>query len=128
MSAVFAGVTVRTAAGLCAPRIDEASRARYITPQAGRALELLGHAIEYLIDEYIHQAKRLSSTDPEVAAILLLMACNREVYYACPVLPTIRERLRSFFGIPALRGPSNQNPAQRSSAAQNNNSPDPLLP
>ncbi len=31
-------------------------RRRRISPQAGHALEILGHAIEYLADEYVHQA------------------------------------------------------------------------
>ena len=44
---------------------------RLITPEAGRALELLGHAIEYLADEYMLETKNLSPTDPQVAAILL---------------------------------------------------------
>jgi hypothetical protein len=34
-------------------------RTRRISPEAGRALEILGHAIEYLIDEYVHETKRL---------------------------------------------------------------------
>jgi len=34
------------------------TRQRQITPQAGRALEILGHAIEYLTDEFVHRAVR----------------------------------------------------------------------
>ena len=101
MAAVFAGVNARGTAELWTPRIAQAGRARYINPQAGRALELLGHAIEYLIDEYINQRNQLSSTDPEMAAIGLLMARNREIYYACPVVPTMGERMRSLFGFRA---------------------------
>lgn len=68
-----------------------------ITPAAGHALELLGHAIEYLTDELIHQGRMVSAHDAQVEAIQLLMALNRQVYYECPVVPTFTERLRAFF-------------------------------
>jgi hypothetical protein len=71
-------------------------RTRRISPEAGRALEILGHAIEYLIDEYVHETKRLSGSDPQVAAIRLLMSLNRQVYYDCPVIPTFSEKFRAF--------------------------------
>lgn len=66
---------------------------RHITPQAGRALEILGHAIEYLTDEYVHQGGALSARDPQLAAVQILMAANREVYYSCPAVPALSERL-----------------------------------
>jgi|KBSMisStandDraft_5_1062788.scaffolds.fasta_scaffold30081_3 hypothetical protein len=69
---------------------------RVITPEAGRALELLGHAIEYLTDEYVGETKNLSPTDPQVAAILLLMDLNRKVYFGCPIRLTVGERIRAF--------------------------------
>ena len=34
-----------------------AYRRRRISPQAGHALEILGHAIEYLTDEFVTQAE-----------------------------------------------------------------------
>lgn len=77
--------------------VPDAKRRRLITPQAGRALEILGHAIEYLTDEYVLEAKDLSAHDPQVKAIQVLMAINREIYFECPVMPTFRERLRAFF-------------------------------
>ena len=61
---------------------------RRIDAQSGRALEILGHAIEYLTDEYVHEAKQLSAHDPQVEAIQVLMALNRKVYFECPVVPT----------------------------------------
>jgi len=70
---------------------------RDISPAAGRALEILGHAIEYLADEYVHQGKEFSAQDPQVKAVQLLMALNRQIYYSCPVKPTLIERLRAFF-------------------------------
>jgi hypothetical protein len=78
---------------------------RHITPEAGFALEKLGHAIEYLADEYVHEVGRLPVTsaassciDPQVQAMQLLMAANRDVYYACPVVLPLYERfLKRFF-------------------------------
>jgi hypothetical protein len=79
------------------PRAAHTLRRR-ITPEAGRALEMLGHAIEYLADEFalecrtrgVAQARKHGS----VQAIELMMEKNREVYFACPVVPTMLERLR----------------------------------
>ena len=71
------------------------STRRRTTPEAGFALEVLGHAIEYLADEYAHEAGSLSSIhsqDPRVEAMQLLMAANRQVYYACPLVPSLYER------------------------------------
>jgi hypothetical protein len=72
-------------------------RRRRISPDAGRALEMLGHAIEYLTDVYVHETENLCASDPQVEAIQLLMRLNRQVYYECPVAPTLAERVASFF-------------------------------
>ncbi len=69
----------------------------YITAEAGRALEILGHAIEYLADEFAHDGKTPNSHDPQVEAIQLLMGLNRQIYYECPVVSTLTERVRAFF-------------------------------
>ena len=79
------------------PALVQASRRRHITPQAGRALETLGHAIEYLTDEYLQEAEQVSAHDPNLQAVQILMALNRDIYYACPLQPTFTERLRGFF-------------------------------
>jgi hypothetical protein len=71
------------------------SRRRRIDRQSGRALEALGHAIEYLSDEFAHSGDSLSAQDGRVLAIQLLMAVNREIYLACPVVPTLGERMRA---------------------------------
>lgn len=70
-----------------------AHRRRQISQPAGRALEILGHAIEYLADEYVHEGGSISAHDPRVEALQLLMARNREVYFACPEVPTTSERI-----------------------------------
>lgn len=82
------------AAGPTAGAADAAGvKRRRIDREAGRALEMLGHAIEYLADEYAHRGGSGSATDGDVQAIQLLMARNREVYFACPVVPTLWERI-----------------------------------
>jgi hypothetical protein len=72
------------------------SARRRITPEAGRALEILGHAIEYLADEYVHDVGLLpamQNSDPQVEAMQLLMVANREIYYACPVTQPLWRRI-----------------------------------
>jgi ABC-type nitrate/sulfonate/bicarbonate transport system substrate-binding protein len=70
---------------------------RRITPQAGHALEILGHAIEYLTDEYVNEeSAAFSAKNERVEAVQLLMALNRRVYFECPLAPTFGERCRSF--------------------------------
>jgi hypothetical protein len=73
------------------------NRRRRINSDAGHALEILGHAIEYLTDEYVHSGKTFSANDPEVRAVQLLMSLNRQIYFECPIVPTLAERLRAFF-------------------------------
>jgi hypothetical protein len=78
-------------------RAASSNRTRVISPRAGHALEMLAHAIEYLTDEYVHDAKRISVDDPQVQAIQLLMALNRQIYFECPLVPTFGARIRDFF-------------------------------
>ena len=68
------------------------SRRRHITPQAGRALEILGHSIEYLTDEFVHRGGSFTAHDEQLEAVQLLMALNRQVYYECPEVRTLGER------------------------------------
>jgi hypothetical protein len=72
------------------------NRRRRIDPRAGHALEILGHAIEYLTDEFVHCGASSSSNRAQLEAVRLLMARNREVYFACPEIPSMGERWRAF--------------------------------
>jgi hypothetical protein len=78
-------------------------RLRRIDPRSGRALEILGHAIEYLTDEYVHEGGSLCAHNSQVEAVQLLMAANRAIYLACPEVPTIGERLRRWLGFAPRR-------------------------
>ena len=76
-------------------------RRRRITPQAGRALEILAHAIEYLTDEFVHTGLTFSARNDQLQAVQMLMALNRQVYYECPVAPNFRERCRALLHLRA---------------------------
>ena len=76
-------------------------RRRRITPHAGHALEILGHAIEYLTDEFVHEHTGITPCNGQLQAVQLLMAANRQVYYECPEVPTVGERLRAVFHLRA---------------------------
>ena len=73
---------------------------RRISPVAGRAIGMLGHAIEYLADEFALECRTRDASSARkhgcVQAIELLMARNREIYLSCPVVPSMAERLRAF--------------------------------
>jgi len=77
-------------------------RRRYISREAGRGLEMLGHAIEYLADEFSLECMSRNEDAAldrisHLGAIDLLKKLNREVYFSCPVVPTFVERVRSYF-------------------------------
>jgi len=71
------------------------NRRRHITPEAGHALVILGHAIEYLADEFVYQGGSFSAHDSQLEAVQLLMALNRQVYFECPEIPSFGERCRA---------------------------------
>jgi hypothetical protein len=64
-------------------------------------LEILGHAIEYLTDEYVHLGGDMSPRNGQLEAVQLLMARNREVYYECPEVVTVGDRLRAMLHLRA---------------------------
>lgn len=70
---------------------------RKIGPEAGRALEILGHSIDYLVDECAHRGLLASPGDSE--AIQLLMALNRQIYFACPCVPPCGARMARAFRV-----------------------------
>jgi hypothetical protein len=76
--------------------IARTNRRRQISPQRGKALEVLGHAIEYLADEFALRGlwTSMPAEDPQVRAMQILMAASRGVYYECPIVPRLAERFR----------------------------------
>jgi hypothetical protein len=72
---------------------------RQLTPAEGRALEILGHAIEYLADEYCASTEnkgRFAGTDPRVQAIQTLKTLNREIYYSAAEVQPALQRIRNW--------------------------------
>ena len=92
------GLSVRVPLGAEAARsrVLPEIRPRRISPEAGHALEILGHAIEYLSDELVHNGGEMTGRNPQVQAVQLLMALNRDVYFSCPLVPSLRDRFRTF--------------------------------
>ena len=72
---------------------------RRLSPAAGRALEILSHAIEYLADEYAASGDKgpLGRADPRVEAIQILKRLNREVYYSGSQVASGASRIRRWF-------------------------------
>jgi hypothetical protein len=75
-------------------------RRRRVSQEFGRAIEMLGHAIEYLADEFALECMRGQEhvgvgMHPRVVAIEILKKCNRVVYLSCPEIPTLGERIRA---------------------------------
>ena len=70
---------------------------RRIDPGTGRALIVLGHAIEHLADELVHEAETGKPDRGQLDAIRLLLSKNRDLYQGCPELPTFWQGLRSLF-------------------------------
>ena len=89
------GFSIRLAAPVASTSHVRSNRRRRITPRAGHALEILGHAIEYLTDEFIHEGVGLSAGSSQLEAVQLLMALNRQVYFECPEAQTLGDRLRT---------------------------------
>jgi hypothetical protein len=87
------------ATAVSAPATSAAFCRRRIDPKAGHALEILGHAIEYLTDEFVHGDGEFSAHDAQLEAVQLLMALNREIYFACPRVPSLGQRFLTLFGI-----------------------------
>jgi hypothetical protein len=77
---------------------------RQLSAEEGRAIEILGHAIEYLADEYCADAQpkgRLGNADPRIEAIQMLKVLNRSVYYsAAEVRPAFTRMKRWVMGTP----------------------------
>jgi hypothetical protein len=82
-------------------RVAGVQRRRIVSREEGRAIEMLGHAIDYLADEFALvcmecRPDTVPGLPPRLQAIELLMARNREIYLNCPEAPTLMQRLRGW--------------------------------
>ena len=70
---------------------------RRFSRENARGLEILGHAIEYLADEYaVDPADKgpLGNSDPRIAAIQTLKALNRAIYFSAAKVQPLWQRIR----------------------------------
>ncbi len=66
------------------------------TPQQGRALEILGHAIEYIIDSY-DLCDRYGEYTGEFGAVVILRRASMQVFAECEVpVPLLQRVVRLF--------------------------------
>ena len=73
------------------PAPDPAPLRRRTTPQQGRALEILGHAIEYLVDSRLFDQWQ---TPADAAAVHLLMERSRAVFADCAEIVPWHQRVQ----------------------------------
>ena len=74
------------------PMLPKPARRRS-TPQQGRALEMLGHAVEYLVDSRLPEG---GPTTAEKQALRLLMACSRTVFEESMVMVPMHQRVHGW--------------------------------
>jgi len=61
----------------------------------GRALEMLGHAVEYLVDSRMfHGGEQIQRDEQE--ALQILMRLSRAVFAECPEVISLRKRLKGW--------------------------------
>lgn len=72
------------------------SQRRRITPQSGRALEKLSHAIDYLSAESAPGSESRSGMRHRMEAERMLKALRREILQEAPVVEPFRKRCRTF--------------------------------
>lgn len=75
---------------------------RRISPESGRALEILGHSIQYLEDEFTHCIQDPYERVGMLDAVEVLKQLNREIYLSCPVVPSWTERIWNRLGFKAI--------------------------
>jgi len=74
------------------PRTRVRTIRRRATLEQGRALEALGHAVEYLVDSRMFQMGEHNRRD-EQEAVQILMRMSRAVFVECPEAVSLRRRV-----------------------------------
>lgn len=57
--------------------------------------------LEYLTDEFVHLGESFSSRNPQMQAVQMLMAVNRQIYFECPEVPPFGRRFLLFLRLRA---------------------------
>jgi hypothetical protein len=100
MNSMAATTTTGFSIPMSAPAVSticaDANGRRSISPEAGHALLILDHAIDYLTNEFLREGRMFSTEDAQLQAVHLLMDVNRRIYYECPQLPPLKKRFLAF--------------------------------
>jgi hypothetical protein len=73
---------------------------RALSRESAQGVEILGHAIEYLADEYavdLADKGPLGNADPRIAAIQILKSLNRVIYFSGAEVQPAWQRVRQWF-------------------------------
>jgi hypothetical protein len=71
-------------------------RRRVLSREQGRALETIGHAVDYLTDSYIHEGADHGVLDfrgPGLDAVHILVGAQRQIHSSLPFVEPFRLRL-----------------------------------
>lgn len=85
-------------AGIAPPiraRVQPISVRRRANAKQGRALEIIGHAIEYLVDSRLFITSGLDERG-EQEAVQILMRTSRAVFAECPEIVPLRRQMRQW--------------------------------
>jgi hypothetical protein len=82
----------RVASARSTPTLSAAAVCRQTGKKEGMALEVLGHAVEYLIDSRMFLTS-MPYTRSEEEAVQLLMGCSRRVFEGCPEIVPMKARV-----------------------------------
>ena len=77
----------------------DVKRKRRISAETERTLAMLGHAVEYLTDEYVGEGSQFKLSDPRIQAAIMLMQRSQEIYFACPEEVSLFARFRAWIGL-----------------------------
>jgi hypothetical protein len=69
-------------------------RRRRLSADAARGLEKLGHAIEFLTDEFAYDGQPNHNSRNRLDAIQLLISLQGRIYRECPEVPSLLDRCR----------------------------------
>lgn len=77
-----------------APRMVSKPPRRQPTSEQGRALSILTHAIEYLVDARLPDG---GTSDSDNQAVRLMMSASRAVFEECPVAVPLKQKVSGWF-------------------------------
>ena len=99
-SAGRADLSQRNSASPDAARNQATRRGRRsITREHGRALEMIGHAVDYLNDSFLNEGdddEIINAAGPYTDALQILISAHSELLWSLPVSETLTTRLLNF--------------------------------